>query len=135
MKFRYVAAGVAVVALGSTLAWAAGMWSTLPIVGQPSFCISTVSGAGGFNTQGTAGGGGITGQGQAASGSLCAQTVPAGPPFMTGNELLVADTGLQVPATVTIPSGVISPRINSLIGADFGQNLWQRGKFLKPILI
>jgi hypothetical protein len=128
MKFRgYLAAGIAVLAAGTVACWAAGSWSTLPIVGQPSFCISTVTGAGGFNTQGTAGGGGVTGQGQAASGSLCAQTVPAGPPFLTGNELIPADSGLQVPATVTIPSGVIAPRINALIGGDFGQNLWQRG--------
>ncbi len=124
---KWLAAGAAICAAGS-IAWAAGMWSTLPIVGQPSFCISTVSGAGGFNAAGNAGGGGATGQGQASSGSLCAQTIPAGPPSLTGNELIPADTGAQVPATVTIPVGMLASfGSNVLVGPDFGVNLWQRG--------
>lgn len=115
---RMIAAGVAVLAAGS-IAWGAGMWSTLPILGNASFCASTVTGAGGL--------GGVTGQGQATTGSICAQTVPAGPPFITGNELIPADSGIQNPATVVIPSGVLGPRVNVLVGGDFGQNLWQRG--------
>ncbi len=128
-KSRLIAAGVAIVAAGG-IAWGAGLWSTLPIVGQPSFCVSTVSGAGGFNAAGNVGGGGVTGQGQSTGGSLCAQTVPAGPPSLTGNELVPADTGLQLPATVTIPSGLLTAGqqdLNVLVGSDFGQALWQRG--------
>lgn len=124
---RMIAAGIALLAAGS-IAYGAGMYETLPIIGNPSFCIGTVTGAGGFNSQtGATGGGGVTGQGQASSGSICAQTVPAGPPNLTGNELVGADTGIQNPATATIPSGLLAPRINALVGGDFGQNLWQRG--------
>lgn len=105
---RYRSAAVAVTALlaTSSLVWAAGNYSTYPIVGGASFCASTVSGAGGFNTDGNVGGGGATGQGQASSGSLCAQTVPAGPTILTGSELVPADTQIGSganPQTVTIP--------------------------------
>ncbi len=94
---RYLAAGAAIL-FATAIAWGAGMWSTLPIVGQGSFCASTVTGAGGL--------GGITGQGQATTGSICAQTVPAGPTALTGSELVPADTELAggaPPQTVTIP--------------------------------
>ena len=120
---RYIAAGAALVVAG-TLAWGAGMFSTLPIVGNPSFCASTVTGAGGL--------GGITGQGQASTGSICGQTVPAGPPALSGNELIPGDTGLVAgnPQTVTIPAGMLVPGpngyVNALTGPDFGINLWQR---------
>ena len=123
---RYFAAGAAVFAAG-TIAWGAGLFSTLPIVGNPSFCASNVSGVGSTvspyvmvpaNTQGT-------------SSGICGQTVPAGPPALTGNELIPADTGLTgsaPPQTVTIPSGMLSTYgSNVLVGGDFGQNLWQRG--------
>lgn len=105
-------------------AHAAGIFSTLPIVGNPSFCGSTVTGTGGL--------GGITGQGQGTLGSICGQTIPAGPTAITGNELIPADTELgggAPPQTVTIPSGMIGGTFgsNSLVGPDFGQALWQRG--------
>lgn len=104
MLKRYLAvAGIAVAI--STAAYAAGNYSTYPIIGQPAFCDSVVSGAGGFNVpQGNVGGGGATGQGQATSGSLCAQTIPAGPPAFTGNEVVPMDTlpgGGTNPQTVT----------------------------------
>lgn len=100
MLKRYRSAAVAAVALlvTSSIVWAAGNWSTLPIVGGASFCASTVSGTGGL--------GGVTGQGQGTTGSICAQTVPAGPSVVTGNELVPADepntaTG-QSPQTVVL---------------------------------
>jgi hypothetical protein len=101
--------GLLAVALtvGSVAAYAAGNYSTYPIVGQSSFCASTVSGAGGFNAVGNSNGVAPTGQGQATSGSICAQTVPAGPPAFTGNELIPMDTvpGSGVnPQTVTMSS-------------------------------
>lgn len=128
---------LALAALGSiaagAIAWAAGSFSTLPIVGQPSFCASDVSGVGLPSGQGPFGV--VPGSTQGTSSGICGQTVPAGPPFLTGNEAIPADTQLgsvtttngAPPATVVIPSGLIAPRINSLIGGDFGQNLWQRG--------
>lgn len=121
---------VGLTALFASGAFAAGIYSTYPIVGQNSFCVSTVSGAGGFNAAGNAGGAGQTGQGQANSGSLCAQTVPAGPPALTDEELIAADTGITNPATVTIPSGMLGSlnlKVNRLVGGDFTTNLWQRG--------
>lgn len=93
-RARSAAIAVSALMITSGILYAAGNYSTYPIVGFPAFCASTVSGAGGFNAAGTGGGGGATGQGQASSGSLCAQTVPAGPPIVTGNELIPADTGI-----------------------------------------
>lgn len=82
-----------------TLANAAGNYQNYPQVGEPSFCASTVTGAG-------APFGGATGQGQGTTGSICAQTVPAGPPQLTGTEIMPADTATgnsSPPQSVTIP--------------------------------
>ena len=106
-KYRGLAIGLAALVASVGLVYGAGNYETLPIVGQPSQCVSTVSGAGGFNPQGNVGGGGATGQGQAASGSLCAQALPAGPPLLTGSEIIPADTVQQIPATVTIPVALL----------------------------
>jgi len=105
--------GLLAVALtvGSVAAYAAGNYSIYPIVGGASFCASTVSGAGGFTAQGNTNNVNPTGQGQATSGSLCAQTVPAGPPALTGTELIPMDTGLAgsaPPQTVVIPSTLLA---------------------------
>lgn len=74
-----------------TAAYADGMFSTLPIIGSASFCASTVTGAGGL------------------LGSICAQTVPAGPPALTGLELIPADYpgGAGPTQNVAIPSGLL----------------------------
>lgn len=96
-------AGLLAVALtvGSVAAYAAGNYSTYPIVGGASFCVSTV---GASNVQA-----GNTGQGAGAAGSngtYCAQTVPAGPPALTGSEVIPMDTGLAggaSPQTVVLP--------------------------------
>lgn len=98
-RYRSAAAGLCGLLVTGGLAWAAGSYSLLPIVGGAAFCASTVSGAG-------APFGGATGQGQGSAGSVCAQTVPAGPPALTGNELIPADTVTAPgasPQTVTIP--------------------------------
>lgn len=83
-------AGLLAVALtvGSVAAYAAGNYSTYPIVGGASFCVSTV----GVNGQAgnTGQGGGTAG----TNGAYCPQTVPAGPPALTGTELIPLDTGL-----------------------------------------
>lgn len=86
MKVRHGLLAVVFAALVAIpTAWAAGLWSTLPIIGGASFCASTVSGTGNL--------GGVTGQGQGTLGSICGQTVPAGPPSLTGAELVPMDTG------------------------------------------
>ena len=104
--------------------WAAGNWSTLPIVGSPAVCVSNVSGTGGptapylivpANTQGTTQG-------------ICGQVMPAGPIALTGNELIPADTGLAngaPPQTVVIPAGLLGSSTNRLIGSDMTTNLAQ----------
>lgn len=97
----WLAAGF--LAVMSSAVVAAGLFSTLPIVGNGSFCGSTVTGTGNL--------GGITGQGQGSSGSICGQTVPPGPPVLLGGELIPADTGLSggaPPQTVTIPSSLLA---------------------------
>jgi hypothetical protein len=74
MKLRRMAlAAATIAALGSTAAWAAGLWSTLPIIGGASFCAGQVTGA---------------------TGQICGLTVPAGPASLTGAEHFPADTGL-----------------------------------------
>ena len=105
--------------------WAAGNWSTLPIVGSPAVCVSNVSGTGGptapylivpANTQGTTQG-------------ICGQVMPAGPIALTGSELIPADTGLgggAPPQTVVIPSGLLGSSTNRLVGSNFDTNLAQR---------
>lgn len=96
-RYRSAAVGMAALLVTGSLALAAGSYSTLPIVGGASFCASTVSGTGSL--------GGITGQGQGSTGSICAQTVPAGPSVVTGNELIPADTVLSggaSPQSVTL---------------------------------
>ena len=97
-RYRGAAIGLCALLVTGSLAWAAGNWSTLPVVGSAAFCGSTVTGATSF--------GGATGQGQGTGGSLCAQTIPAGPPFLTGTETVPADThinGTASPQTVNIP--------------------------------
>ena len=57
---------------------------------------------------------GNTGQGGGAAGTAgayCAQTVPAGPPILTGSEIIPMDTGLAggaPPQTVVIPSTLLA---------------------------
>ena len=121
-----LAAGVFLAALGG-LAWGAGYWSTLPIVGGSSFCAAVV-GSGPTQLGQTGQGAGTPATGGPAT--YCAQTVPAGPPALTGNELIPADTGLAggaPPQTVVIPSGALASAPNRIFGGDFGTNLWQRG--------
>lgn len=109
---KRIALGLAALVAVVGIAFGAGQFPGYPIVGGASYC-------GGFST-------GPTGQ-------VCTVTVPAGPPSITGSELIPADTGLangQQPQTVTIPLpllGGFNNRVNRLIGGDFATNLWQRG--------
>lgn len=87
-RYRSAAIAVSALVLTSGVLFAAGNYSAYPIVGGGSFCLSTV----GVNGQQ-----GNTGQGGGAAGvagAYCAQTVPAGPPALTGTELIPLDTGL-----------------------------------------
>lgn len=96
--------GLFAVTVAGSVALAVGNWSTLPIVGAASFCASNVSGVVLPSTQGPYGV--VPGSTQGTSSGICGQTVPAGPPDLTGSELVPADTVLpngQPPATVTIP--------------------------------
>jgi hypothetical protein len=125
------AVGVAALAAPSIL-YAAGSFSTLPIVGAPATCVSVIG-------QGPAQGGATgTGAGSVGTnGTICGSTMPAGPQTLTGSELIPADTGLAggaAPQTVTIPSSFLGAgpgaglaMVNRIIGGDFNTNLWQRG--------
>lgn len=112
MLKRYRSAAIAVTALlvTSTVMYAAGNWSTLPVVGGSSYCASTVTGTGGL--------GGITGQGQGTLGSICAQTVPPGPSVVTGNEVIPVD--FNNPANITATQGGTSPTTGLLTLASLG---------------
>jgi hypothetical protein len=131
-RYRGAAIGLCALIASVGLAYAAGNWSTLPVVGSPPVCVSTVSGPS-FGLQGNVGGAGATGQGQALTGSNCQTTIPAGPTALTGEELVPADTGLQIPATVTIPSSLLGQSVNRLIGGEFTTNLAQRLSTTKGI--
>ena len=111
----------------STAVYAAGNYSTLPIVGSASFCVSTVGVNGQQSATGTGGGAAGT------AGAYCAQTVPAGPSILTGSELIPADTGLASgapPQTVTVPMAslnalpiTVSTVVSSAITALTATNL------------
>lgn len=104
-------AGLALAA-ASTLALAAGNWSTLPIIGGNAFCGGTTTGVG---------------------GQICSTNIPAGPPALTGTETAPVDTNYlngAPPATANLPIalfGSVNAKQNRLIGGDFATNLWQRG--------
>lgn len=98
-RLKGVAVGCAALLVTSGILYAAGNWSTLPVVGGASYCASTVSGTGSL--------GGITGQGQGSTGSICAQTVPAGPTIVTGNEVVPVD--FNNPSSITATQGGTSP--------------------------
>lgn len=109
-----------------TPARAAGSDSTLPVVGAPAYCASYIGSPTGQT--GITGTGGGTG-----AGAVCAQTVPAGPQLLGGQELMRADlptnagTG-AAPQTVMVNSGILGgTERNRIIGGDFATNLWQRG--------
>lgn len=115
MNFRkgFLAAGL--LAVMASVTFAAGNWSTLPIVGGASFCASTVTGTGSL--------GGITGQGQGSTGSICAQTIPAGPPSLTGAEQFPADTkltGSAPPQTVVVTTCQLGAGAYSIVSATAG---------------
>jgi hypothetical protein len=82
MKLSRLIAG-AVALLGvSTVAYAAGMFTNLPIVGGAAYCAL-----------------------YAGDGTTCSGSVPAGPTALTGSELIPADTGVaggSSPQTVYI---------------------------------
>lgn len=96
-RYRSAAIGLCAVLLTGVIAHAAGIYSQLPLIGSAAFCGSTVTGTGNL--------GGQTGQGQGTIGSICGGTVPAGPPFITGNEIMAVDTllpGGASPQSATI---------------------------------
>lgn len=70
--------GVALLVAAPLVAIAGGSFQTLPVIGGPSYCASQVTGA---------------------TGQICGQTVPAGPPAFTGNEVTNFDT--STPGTTT----------------------------------
>ena len=112
--------------------WAAGNWSTLPIVGSPSVCVSNVSGTGGPTAPYLI----VPGSTQGTTQGICGQVMPAGPIALTGSELIPADTGLALgapPQTVVIPSGLLGSASNRLVGGDFDTNLAQRLNTAKGI--
>lgn len=82
-RLRGAAIAVSALVITSGVLYAAGNYSTYPIVGGSSYCNSTVSGTGSLS--------GVTGQGQGTTGSICAGTTPAGPSIVTGNEVVLAD--------------------------------------------
>lgn len=92
---RTALAAVLAAAIAIPVAWAAGTFSMWPIVGGASYCAGLIGQ--------TPAVGGITGQG--AGSTTCAQTVPAGPPSLTGAETFPADTnqtGGAPPATALV---------------------------------
>ena len=96
-------AGVAI--LASSNANAGGSFQTLPGIGYPAYCASTVSGTGSLS--------GITGTGQGTTGSICGQTVPAGPATFLGSE--VAPFDLFTPGTSSAAGGASAGPVQTCV--------------------
>jgi hypothetical protein len=131
MTRKLARAGVAALAitLAGAVAWGAGIFSTLPIVGANSFCASYIGSPTGQT--GATGTGGGTG-----AGAVCGQTEPAGPTALTGEELIPADIPNTLganPVTIAIPASVLGNATNRLIGGDFTTNLAQRSATAKGV--
>lgn len=123
MKLKHkIGLAFAALAIGiPTVLFGAGNWSNWVVVGGPSYCSSYVTGT---NLQGDP----STTPGTVSS--ICGQTVPAGPPALTGNELIPVDlnggnVGSPVQSAV-IPASMLGQAVNRLIGGDFTTNLAQR---------
>lgn len=106
----------ALVVLSPSFGIAAGNYSTWSVIGGPAFCGSQVTGS---------------------TGQICGQTIPAGPPALTGSELIPLDTnggntGSPVQSAV-VPSGLLGSSLNRLVGGDFNTNLAQRLSTTKGI--
>lgn len=88
-RSRTAAISAVAILAGMAYAYAAGLFSTLPIVGGATFC-STATGA--------------------VTSTACVSSVPAGPAGLTGTEVVPADTGFaggRQPQSVTIPVGTL----------------------------
>ncbi len=110
--------GIAVLAIiaSASVAYAAGVWNGLPIVGDPGNTVCLDFGSTPATTPGN-----------------CNQFSPAGPTGLTGNELIPTDTGQQNPATVYIPASLLGSSVNRLIGGDMTTNLNQRPSTVKGV--
>lgn len=93
-KLRFAVVTALGLGIASSAAWAAGLWSTLPILGGSSYCAAIV-GAGASQAGTTGQGAGSVGSG----GTYCAQTVPAGPSTFAGTEVTAVD--IFAPGTVS----------------------------------
>jgi hypothetical protein len=106
-----LAAGVLLTAAVSVTAYAAGLWSTLPIIGGASYCASTVTGVTLPASQGPYGV--VPGSTQGTGVSSCAQTVPGGPATFAGTEMVPLD--LLTPGTSSAgPATTALVNINQL---------------------
>jgi len=94
-RMALAAAVVAAIGIGAPLAYAAGVWSTLPLIGGASYCASTVTGTTLPSSQGPFGV--VPGSTQGTGNSICGQTVPAGPLTFAGTETIPMD--LYAPGT------------------------------------
>lgn len=109
--FRKIAIGlfatVAVTGIGLGLIKGQTFAPDMPIIGGASYCVSTVN-------------------------TVCTQTIPAGPPSISGLETLPIDlnavpVGGQQSAKIPVTYFTGTDNRNSLVGGDFATNLWQRG--------
>ena len=115
-KTRLMAAvGALVALLGVPMAWSAGLFPGLPVVGAVQWCGGYSGIPSGTTTPGV------------LPTAICNVFVPAGPTALTGVELVPADTQLAVgaaPQSVGIPTSLLSLTnfTNKLIGGDFTTN-------------
>lgn len=82
-RFRMVAVAALLAIVGAPLAYAAGLWPSLPIYGSAAFC----SGYSAYPTTATT-------PGTLATPNQCNNNIPAGPTTLTGSEIFPADTGI-----------------------------------------
>ena len=98
---KYLAAAAAICVAG-TIAFAAGMWPTLPLLGGAAYCGGSL-GVGPVQSGLTGFGAGVAGAGVTTGTTICGQTVPAGPAQFAGTEVFPTD--IYAPGTAQIGGG------------------------------
>ena len=103
MNKRLITVAASLIAVGGiTATIAGGLYQSLPIVASQAFCESIGTG---ITSSGNAPYLQPPGSTQGTGSTICTVTVPAGPPALTGNELVPADTYPASSTTGTVPPG------------------------------
>jgi hypothetical protein len=118
MKLTKYLAAAAAVCIAGGLAWGGGLWQTLPIIGGAAYCSG--SNIVGPAQQTITGQSGTPAAANATTGNvICTVTEPAGPPALTGTEVVPVD--LYTPGSAVSAGGAASAVLPvTLLGPGVG---------------